>query len=82
MILHDDLKSPMVIMKLRKCFLTPGSPVLLSENGRQFTSADFKRFCTEWDITHKTSRPHYQQSNGLSECAVQSAKQLFEKCKI
>ena len=64
------------------CFATHGSPQsLMSDNARQFTSAEFKNFATQWDINHITSSPTYPQSNGLAERAVQSAKSLLEKCK-
>ncbi len=77
-----NMQSSTVIRKLRKIFSMHGSPEkLFSDNARQFTSANFQRFCEEWDITHVTSSPAYPQSNGLAERAVQSAKALLEKCK-
>ena len=77
-----DMRSATVIKKLKKCFSTHGSPPkLVSGNARQFTSAEFREFCQEWDIIHVTSSPVYAQSNGLAERAVQSAKALLEKCK-
>ena len=54
---------------------------LMSDNGPQYTSAEFKSFVTSYGIQHITSSPLYSQSNGLAEKAVQTVKNLFKKCK-
>ena len=74
------MKSKTVICKLKRIFATHGIPVtLISDNGRQFVSEEFKQFMKGYDIIHTTSSPGHPQGNGLAERAVQSAKSLLEK---
>lgn len=73
--------SATVIMKLKRQFAIHGIPrVLLSDNGSQFASHQFKRFSQQWQFQHVTSSPRYAQSNGLAERAVRSAKSVLKKC--
>lgn len=47
---------------------THGIPdVVGSDNGSQFASAEFREFAEEYQFTHMTSSPRYQQSNGSGE---------------
>ena len=79
----SSLSSSAVIEKLRRHFATFGSPASLqSDNGSQFTSAEFKDFADRWNFRHYTSSPEYPQSNGLAERAVRSAKGLLECCRV
>ncbi|KAL0152410.1 hypothetical protein M9458_052133 [Cirrhinus mrigala] len=78
----ENLTSSCVIQKLKRHFSVHGSPqTLITDNGRQFVSNEFKDFTMAWDFVHKTSSPNFPQSNGLAERAVRSAKQLMEKSK-
>ena len=78
----SDMSSRTVIGKLQRLFATHGIPEkLLTDNGRQFVSRDFKLFSQEWNFTHLTSSPYYPKSNGLAENAVKQVKQLLEKSK-
>ena len=52
-----------------------------SDNGPQFVSHEFKNFCAQYEITHTTSSPRYPQSNGESERAVRTIKNLLKKCE-
>lgn len=52
---------------------------IISDNGPQFASKEFQKFCQEWGITHKTSSPHHPQSNGKAEAAVKTIKTLLTK---
>ena len=64
-----------VISLLKEIFSEHGIPrVLRSDNGPQYVSAQFANFCISWGITHKTSSPHYPQSNGFAKACVKSVK--------
>ena len=52
-----------------------------SDNGLQYSSAEFATFATCWKFAHVTSSPKYPQSNGLAEKTVQTAKKMLEKAK-
>ncbi|KAL8584885.1 hypothetical protein ACOMHN_037588 [Nucella lapillus] len=49
-------------------------------NGPQFASSAFTSFARTWGFDHVTSSPHYPQSNGKVERAVQTIKNLMKKC--
>lgn len=55
--------------------------VLVTDNGVQFASAEFAVFAETWCFEPHMSSPHYPQSNGKAENAVQMVKCLFAKCK-
>ena len=51
----------------------------ISDNGKQFASAEFKSFAAEWGFSPETSTSRYPQSNGLAENAVKVMKKIILK---
>ena len=70
-------------VKARKqAFSRHGIPeTVISDNGSQYSSKQYKKFAREWQFSHKASSPRYPQSNGLAESSVKVVKQLLKKCK-
>jgi transposase InsO family protein len=52
---------------------------IITDNGPCFKSAKFDKFCADLEIGHITSSPHYHQSNGRVERAIQTIKQILKK---
>ena len=72
-----------VIVQLKEIFARHGTPCeVVSDNGPQYASHEFKMFAKEWDFVHTTSSPYYPQSNGRAENAVKIAKNLLKKCQV
>ncbi|XP_037571125.1 uncharacterized protein K02A2.6-like [Dermacentor silvarum] len=69
-----------VVQFLSNLFARHGIPdVLRSDNGPQYSSLEFLQFMSSWGVRHATSSPHYAQSNGEAERAVQTAKNIIRK---
>lgn len=69
-----------VIIALSEIFATHGAPtVLISDNGPQYASEEFKLFAKDWGFTHVTTSPRHPQANGAAERAVQTAKNILKK---
>lgn len=77
-----DLRSSTIIAQLKAIFARYGIPArLMSDNGLQFVSEEFKTFCKTWEFEHTTSSPYYPRSNGLAERNVQTVKKLIVKAQ-
>ena len=71
-----------VIKDMKAVFARYGIPdVLVTDNGPQFSSAEFAVFAKTWMFKHTTSSPYHPQFNGKAENAVKTVKRLFTKCK-
>lgn len=70
--------SSWVILKLKELFVTFGTPfTLVSDNGRQFTSQEFRTFLSDHGTIHRTSAPYHPATNGLAERNVQTIKRAL-----
>lgn len=78
--LSKSSTSAVVIGKLKNMFAKYGCPEeVRSDGGPQYTSQEFKHFAKEYCFRHVTSSPHFPQSNGAAERAVQVAKGILKQ---
>ena len=76
----NSATSSMTIEKLRTTFAAHGLPeIVVTDNGSNFMSSEFKSFLQKNGIRHITSAPYHPSSNGLVERAVQTFKQGMKK---
>jgi hypothetical protein len=72
--------SSATIRELERIFSDFGVPeTLVSDNGPQFGSAEFRVFSRQQQFSHVTSSPFYPESNGFVERSVQTVKSSFVK---
>ena len=70
------------IAALRRIFGQHGLPdTIVSDNGTQFSSAQFKDFCIRAGIQHIHSPPYHPQSNGQAERFVDTFKRALLKSR-
>ena len=71
--------SSKTIETLKSHFARYGLPEqIVSDNGPQFTSDEFKWFCKSNGIRHITSAPYHPSTNGAIERAVQAMKKSLK----
>ncbi|CAB4037995.1 Retrovirus-related Pol poly from transposon, partial [Paramuricea clavata] len=76
-------KAVSVIRKLMVHLARYGIPEeLISDQGPQFTSGEFKNFCASYGMKHTMTSPHYHQANGMAENAVKQAKRVLKVAKM
>lgn len=77
-----DTSTTATIRLLRSVFAQFGLPrTIVSDNGSNFTSAEFKEFCDSNNIKHIRSTPYHAKTNGLAERAVRTFKERFTAAK-
>ena len=75
--------SEATINVLRCVFSRFGYPeTLVSDNGPQFSSFDFSKFCIDNGINHVTSSVHKPSTNGQAERVVQVLKSAAKQSKL
>ena len=78
-----NTKARTVINKTKSIFSRHGIPEsVVSDNGPQYSSEEYKQFANDYNFIHNTISPRYPQSGGLHEKTVQTVKNLLEKCKV
>ena len=72
------ITSARVISALKSLFARYGIPEeLVSDNVPQYASQEFSDFAKQYNFQHTTSSPHFPQSNGHSERAIETVKKLL-----
>ena len=75
----SKITSEEVILAMKKIFSRNGRPqCLITDNGRQYVSEEFKNFVHKLLITHITSSPGHHSGNGLAERTVRTIKELWK----
>lgn len=73
-----EMTSAFTISKLREMFCRFGLvDTLVSDNGTQFTSLEFKTFTSENHIKHVLTAPGHPATNGQAENFVKTLKKIF-----
>ena len=71
------------ITALRDIFSRHGLPeILVSDNGSQFTSREFEKFCVNNGIVHRTSAAYKPFTNGQAERVVQILKSAIKQAQL
>jgi hypothetical protein len=75
--------SGLVIRAMEQMFAKYGIPEkMITDNGTQYVSDEFKKFSREYGFDHSTTSPRFPQANGKAERAVGVCKQLMQKSLI
>ena len=78
----SHLNSVCVIENMKSVFARHGIPeMLISDNGPQYASEEFKKFVQSYAFIHTTSSPKHSPANGAAERAVQTVKMMLKKEK-
>ena len=74
--------SKSIILALKSMFARHGiTEMVVSDNGPQYSLAEFQQFSKEYGFLHTTSSPHFPQSNGQAERGVNTIKKLLRNAK-
>ena len=72
----------MLILAIKTILSEAGIPnILITDNGCQYCSEEFKQFSLEWSFVHKTLTPYNPKGNSYAERAIGVVKEIYSKCK-
>ena len=54
---------------------------MITDNGPQFTAAEYAEFASRFEFHHVTSSPYHSRGNGKAESGVKTAKRLLKKAR-
>ncbi|KFD46790.1 hypothetical protein M513_12318 [Trichuris suis] len=78
----DQTTARVTVRLLKEVFSRFGMPeVIVTDNGTQFSSAEFQEMCDANGIQHLKSPPFHPQSNGQAERFVDTFKRALHKMK-
>ena len=76
--MRNNTSTQHLVQSLTQSFCRTAVPdIVWSDGGPQFTYKCFNDFASQWGFEHKTSSPHYPQSNGKIEATVKSMKKII-----
>ena len=79
----NSITSTATIRSLREIFSRHGLPKsIVSDNGTQFTSAEFQTFCEMNGIAHITTAVYKPSTNGQCERVVQIVKSALKQARL
>jgi len=80
-VLPNTLTS-IVVQQTKAHFARFGIPeYLVTDNGPQYISTEYKQFASEYGFEHVTSSPYWPQGNGKAEVAMKIVKRMYQKNK-
>ena len=77
--LLKDKTAGSVITSIKSMFARHGIPDQVVADNMPFSSKSFRQFARDWGFAVCTSSPRYPQSDGMSERAIQTIKNLLRK---
>ena len=76
----DNTSAGSVILRCKNIFARHGIPEqVVTDNGPQFDSNEFRKFAREYQFRHITNSPYYPRCNGEAERGVKTVKELLKK---
>ncbi|KAK3909808.1 hypothetical protein KUF71_019817 [Frankliniella fusca] len=78
--LVSDMSAANLITHVRYCFADYGVPdLIVTDNGTQFKSEEFRNFLKRNGVRHLTSPPWHPASNGMAERTVKTFKTFLSR---
>ena len=75
-----ETTSSHIVNCMKSMFARFGIPEkVISDNGPQYDSKEFKKFAEKWKFLHMTTSPRYPQGNDKAENAAKTSKALMKK---